>query len=348
MPSERVTRTVLVVLLTIVIVGALLHFWPQRAPVAVPAMASDAASDEPATPPEVTAEPVAASFPVPAPAAAPVAEPAEPVTVTLRFPSGETLTKTLRRFTPSEPPVEYDPVFVNIHDQLVDAAVSGDAASARDLYHGLKSCRNAWRTESELETAVTLLKETGQVTYPAGSSYRDRRLRHSGHAADVAEMMRTQYESCVGLTEEQLNAAEDWLYLAADSGDFLAIRELAHHFGDDSEASAELYQQLWERGHVSATEALGIAYSNGTAPGLDGQPDHIRSYAYTYAGFAVYKAIMERSNRPGAHNRIVSMDDVLAMRGGYLSPQQQAQAEQLAYDMLRENENCCLTGIAGN
>lgn len=266
--------------------------------------------------------------------------------VDVQFPSGETVRVSLVNFAPPVPPIAYAHRISDMYDQLVDAAVAGNGAAARELYGALKGCRQAFADEKSMLAAVSHLRETGEVTYPDDET----RIHHVDVGLDtgpVEEMIRETYERCDGITTEQKEGAEHWLEIAADEEDYLAMREYARYLGSNTRESFELRQKTWEMGFVSGAGSIAIYYKNGD------QVDYLKSYAYSLISSQIYKAALlrdgSRHSRYGTqvHNKIKSLDDLLSTKAGYLTPEQQAAAEQIAIDLLKANTNCCRAGWSG-
>lgn len=265
--------------------------------------------------------------------------------VDVKFPSGETVRVSLINFVPDNPPFPPSSRVVDMHDQLVASAESGNGASARVLYGSLKGCKNAFADKKSMLDAVSHLRSTGEVIHPNDDS-RHGRIPAGLDTSEMEELIRKNYETCEGITVEQKDDAEYWLEVAAGANDFLALREYARYLGSGTRESFELIQNTWDMGFVSAANSLAIYYEKGGA-GVGGQVDYVNSYAYSLIGSQVYQAALlrdgSRQSRYGtqSHNKIKSLDDMLAAKAGYLTPDQQAEAEQVAIDVLKKNESCC-------
>lgn len=262
----------------------------------------------------------------------------------VEFPSGERVVVTLRNFVPAEPAVDPYGGLAEAYPGLVEAAESGDAASARVLYRMLTECTNSFRDEAAMNAAIATLHETGELVYPEGARIRSGDVARGVDTSLYEESIRQRFALCKGVTDEQIATAPQWLAAASAGGDFLAMRYLARAEGHRSEKSVEIYRELWERGHLSAGDTLGIFYKLGIPSETDGRPDYVRSYAYSLVDAKVREAACARNDTlsPGARNYLQILQESLAQKSGFLTPQEQAEAEALTVELLRDNENCCL------
>ena len=266
----------------------------------------------------------------------------EDIPVTIKFSSGEEVDVTLRHFWPDETPVEIKPRLADIYDELVAYAENGDGASARYLNRALRSCRSAFRDKDSKDEAIAKLRATGEISYPEGAEFPDQHVPPGRDIGQFIEVMEEQFVACEGVSDEQIDHAEYWLDEAIRAGDFLATRDHAAEVGVHTAYGFQVQQKLWDQGHISAVNGLGMAYRKGIPGENDGQPDYVKSYAYGYATFKLFEAALEQANSPQAHNRLRSFENSLSGKGAYLTPEQQGAAIELAAEILRENKNCCL------
>jgi hypothetical protein len=228
--------------------------------------------------------------------------------------------------------------FLDLYDDLKEAALSGNGIAAVQLYSNLENCKLSYRTKSELDQAIRKLQEDHTVEWPAGTREPHSiapGIDHSVYVADLTE----RYTLCKGITNAHLSNTEQWARIAVDAGEYMGTRLLARELGKTQE-SFELWQAAWDAGHINAATALLLYYRRGVPDHMGGQPDYVRTYAYQLIRNKVYESAMQEEGSADA-GRLQAMDNALRATGGHLNAQEQALAEDLAADMLEANINCC-------
>lgn len=267
--------------------------------------------------------------------------------VQVEFPNGAAVVVSLVQFVPPMPTVPTGGVLAEDYDRLANAAENGDAAAARWLFRGLRSCVGGFLDLEKMNSSIAEMHKTGHLTYPDG------KVQDVGigqQAVWSEEVLRDQFQSCDGLSNDQINSRAAWLELAATEGDFLAMRDYAvTELGLETPEGFDMYKKTWDAGHLGSASAMAILYRNGAPGELNGQPDRLTSYAYTLLSHSVYKAISKSgdnvnglSPRPLSANRLHSMDQLLSQKGAYLTPAEVKEAEHLAVSLLLDNKACCL------
>ncbi len=267
-------------------------------------------------------------------------------TIQVDFPNGVTVPVDLVQFVPPMPSVSIAAPLREIYDDLAAAAEGGDAAAARWLFRQLRTCTNRFEDIVAMESAIAGLKKTGHMTYPDG---RIDEVSTGPQTLGVEDVVREQFETCAGVTQSQIDTSNEWLEKAAESGDFLAMRDYAVVvLGTKTLEGFEMYKKTWDKGHLGSASAMAIFYRNGAPSDLAGQPDMLTSYAYTLISNNVYKSIGSAEydsnglSRRLSASRLYMMDQLLSRKGGYLTPSEVEEAEHLAISMLLNNEACCL------
>lgn len=264
---------------------------------------------------------------------------------TIEFPDGTSVDIQMKYWRPGASPFGSWERLIDVYDALVVEAEGGDAAAARILYEQLQFCEEAFADEQSYKAAIGILHKTGYQTYPNGD-------KSHAPAADEMELVEFEesiserYEMCRGITDDHKTNKIQWAEMAAHGGDYEAMQIMAHEVGYTREG-LEWYAKAWDKGHVSAADALSIWYRKGAADPQNGQPDYLRSYAYLYVVYKVYENALQQSPSPRTRNRTVSMENTVRGLGAYLTPEQQAEAEAIAAGLLQENGNCCLGGWGG-
>lgn len=156
---------------------------------------------------------------------------------------------------------------------------------------------------------------------------------NQGLAPDSAAMRR-----CEGVTAAQTAEALDWLQRAARGGDDLAAIRWADHLGNSQEGF-EAWEALWRRGELRALNALARLYERGIPASTGGVADPVSAHAYQLVDFQVREAVYSKFQ--GLAGTVTRHADRLRSAGGQLNPQQHAEAQALAWQILSSNPNCC-------
>lgn len=143
---------------------------------------------------------------------------------------------------------------------------------------------------------------------------------------------------CEGVTAEQMAESLDWLLRAAGGGDFLAGQRWAERLGDSQEGF-EAWEARWRAGDPAALGALARLYEQGVPATTGGTPDPVRAYAYRLVDQHVREAVYSKFQGLQAQ-RALHAESIRAA-GGRLNPQQHAEAQALAKEILAGNANCC-------
>ena len=136
---------------------------------------------------------------------------------TIRFFDGETAEVRLRPMPTNN--VAYPERLSSKLEEWKNAALQGDADVARMLYKSLNNCRgNIYESDEEFAVAIDQFQQTHVI---------ERNV--AGHpvpmdeepTAEILAHLRQSYEFCKGIKEDDIQAADSWLELAADNGNVL-------------------------------------------------------------------------------------------------------------------------------
>lgn len=252
---------------------------------------------------------------------------------------------SLRQFVPATPPYTPRNRLIDAYDGLVKSAQEGNAAAARDLFRELRRCENRFESETDLKKAIESLRSTNQITYPDGSHAH---IAEGLSTLEIEEIETEKYQYCVGIDDSAIEGREKWARLAAEGADFLGARDYAQEVGFDSVESYQIYEDLWNRGHISAAQTLSMLSERGFSPESEGQPDRFNAYVFSLISVKTLSSAYDASPvRPhltsgDVANRKADMDRVLGLKASYLTAEEIKAAESLAAELLRKNENCCL------
>lgn len=128
-----------------------------------------------------------------------------------RFSENSEVPVVLKRIPRSSQNVLPGSSLKELMEPLRDAANFGDASAARMLGKGLRICRSAFRSESEMEGAISILEDRGLRNYGDG---REPTLVSQDSIDDVSAIMRKQFEFCRGISSPILKAqnyGRQWL-----------------------------------------------------------------------------------------------------------------------------------------
>lgn len=143
---------------------------------------------------------------------------------------------------------------------------------------------------------------------------------------------------CDGISAERATESHDWLLRAARGGDYLAGQEWAATLGDTQEGF-DAWDARWRQGDPAALQALARLYDLGVPASTGGMPDAMRAHAYRLVDFHVREAVYAQFKGLGSMQ--LRRSESIRAAGGRLNPQQHAEAQALAQEILAGNRNCC-------
>ncbi|RBP50597.1 hypothetical protein [Arenicella xantha] len=242
----------------------------------------------------------------------------------------------------------------NVYDELVSKALDGDVGSARNLAFELYQCNFAYDSREALDGAIKRIDEEKVLAHPNLESDREYEVDVSRESAEMITLLVSEltedYERCADITPSQraLSEVAKWAEIAADQGDFGAIKLLQLKAGRDSKEAVKWLNKSWEVfGDVDALSDMAIHYSMGINEDSRGQkePDFEKAYAYNHA----YKMIKEASItkfHSDYNDKVMSrffdaVDQRAAYYGSQLGPAETLAAEAFANQLVRNNKNCC-------
>lgn len=143
---------------------------------------------------------------------------------------------------------------------------------------------------------------------------------------------------CEGVTAEQMAESLEWLQRAMQGGDHVAGQRWATRLGQSQEGF-EAWEVRWRQGDPHALLALSRHYERGVPASTGGVPDPVRAHAYRLVDFYVREAVYSKFQ--GLQSMRSRHADEIRSAGGRLNPQQYAEAQALAKEILSANRNCC-------
>lgn len=163
---------------------------------------------------------------------------------------------------------------------------------------------------------------------------------------EMQEALQQLGSRCEGVSDKMLQTRDHWMRVAAEGGDYLARQDWAFQLGKTVEAY-RVIEDFWLDGNASALPLMSHLAKHGISSHTAmGEPDYVRAYAFNliYLKLDMAARAYGQSWKPPESQRLdryIAYEQHLKQIGGYLTPQQQADAERLAIRMIRNNENCC-------
>ena len=256
----------------------------------------------------------------------------------IQFDNGRQIAVELKNRTGQ--PFYFEPTekFVDMYVALEQAALSGEATAATQLYMHLKACSTVPETEEAMSQVLLRISEDGLMPNRKGDGLEP---TPEGFDYEVyAQRLDKAFRFCEGISAEQRQDYKAWAEMAAYSGDYFGIRFLTEELGPGPE-SYKLWKIAWSQGHINAATASIIHFRHGYWDQSTGQPDYVQTYAWQLIRNKVYDAAYGFASRP-IPQRSEAMAAALDATAGYLTPHQQREAENLAADLLEANPNCCI------
>ncbi len=150
--------------------------------------------------------------------------------------------------------------------------------------------------------------------------------------------MATTRPHCEGVSTEQMAESLDWLQRAARGGDFIAGQRWAERLGHSQEGF-EAWEARWRQGDPAALLALARHYERGVPASTGGQPDPVRAHAYRLVDLHLREAVY--ASFEGTQTMRAQHGESVRDAGGRLNPQQEAEAQALARQILADSRNYC-------
>ncbi len=246
----------------------------------------------------------------------------------VEFPDGECLPFHLRAApaSPTPPTGRMLDVYEKLRDEANAAAV---------LSHLLQACGGAHRTVEELEYAIDQIQQTHTVPLPGSEA--PATIVGTDDMSVVEQIYRNAYVRCNGVSEKQIEEADDWLKLAAELGDTRAMMTVGQTLLGRRDPRAQLYlESAWSAGDVDAASLLWYFHSRASPE----QANLTIGYAYKY----LHDQIINGSIAAGATLRGRPISPEASRNAALqLSPTELNEALLLAKDILRQNHNCCFS-----
>ncbi len=243
--------------------------------------------------------------------------------IVLEFPNGKKVSISLADIKPPNPTYSrYGPFLDGHYSRLKFLADAGDANAAMELHDVLNDC------EYYVEPGVTLseaVSKNRNESIGRGEAY----VRHR------EEQLSRYYVVCEGVDANMLAEKDQWLEKASDGRNPLAMQKLFLQKDELQDSGAQLIlEKMWEEGHTSSLLTHAVTSLR--------KKDPVLSYAYYLAYFLVAQATWNATQYPEQFQRnanIIGSD--LASKGSMLSSADFQRAEELAFEIVKSNKNCC-------
>lgn len=229
-----------------------------------------------------------------------------------------------------------------LYDKLSERALGDDPVAARLLSGFITRCNEVFNSKEEHEAAMTNLKEKGE--YPSANPRFAGIKVEAEMLAQVEQHFNKEFDACLGLTPDQKNESSRWARIAAENGDFLGIEQLINDPTVDAEERLGLLERQWSdfgfAGGATGVAAVLSGLSKFSA--YEGvEPDPKKAYAYFIVSSKIEIALAE-SLGSSRVSQISSEHGVFeSLLTAKLTPAEHLEAEQIAAELIRSNENCC-------
>jgi len=219
----------------------------------------------------------------------------------------------------------------NFMANLEALANEGVAGAALRKFNLLGECANATRDEISYRIRESGIL-SGEVSIPGMSM------------EDMITANRMTYLLCKEISNSDIESADKWFKLALENGSHFARQQHAKSFlATDIAEAGRQYKILWDQGYANSGSSLAFIYRNTDFDGPDpSQPNMVKSYAFQLAQDLVNIAGLEQSGQSDAVLRITDITNAQEIAKSTLTLQEQQDAEQLAKDLVKNNENCCV------
>jgi len=259
---------------------------------------------------------------------------------TLDFGEGRTLNALLVDEVAGPPLLAVGERLLDRFDELLALANRGDALAARTLFEHTEDCETLLRLEpskaaalNRLETSAVILTPFGETSIPPD--------QHEGFRRTI-EM---DYQTCDGASDmsRRLPASErERLVKEAAKSDLVAGRYYLRRYVEDGARRLEALEELWEAGYAEYLQEIGRTQLRlADSMGMSEEDAYIADYAY-FKAFAVVMGSgwSQGDNRVFARG-VAASQASLEMRAARLSATQQARGDQMAFEIVQGNPNCC-------
>lgn len=239
---------------------------------------------------------------------------------------------------------------VDVYDELVRKAQDGDVAAARQLALELWDCNYAHSDRASLNEALDRIEKEKIVAFPDPETDGEWEVDVSADGGDVISEhisdLTSSYNRCNGIdaSKKALPEVEKWAKLAAEKGDYQAIKHLQMRARKNPPEAVKWLNEAWDKlGDVDALRDIAIYHSRGVGEGQ--APNFEKAYAYNRA-YTLIKSASRDQFESEFSNKTVneffnSVDNRSAIYGSQLGANETAAAEALAREIIEGNENCC-------
>lgn len=258
------------------------------------------------------------------------------------FRNGEQVEVVFRPM-PRHQAIARTPRLTDDYETLLGMARKGNIDAAALLANSLRTCRDAYRDEANLQRAAQRLRSE-RMFQPADPERPALKLGASNDVEQAIDSLLVQpFEYCRDITDEQLAQAAPLLGQAADGGHYFARQLRAMDLSGPDAIHA--WQTLWNDGHATVLPTLVVLHQHGTLMpnerlGADEYtPDYLQAAAYTLIQLGLHEAAAAY----GDHSlQINSLTQLLTQLETQLTLAQSQEAVETAARLLRENKKCCI------
>lgn len=258
-------------------------------------------------------------------------------------PAGTSVVRKFRERTRDESPIDIAGLG---YDDLESMAVAGNADAAMVLSKRMRFCQSALPPISEKEfqsyldrmhsTYEVPLLRNNEIVYAYISNPTEERI------VATADMFVRQYHACNDIPMENRGRAEEWLKTAINNGADSLSAKIQFARTLSGEERENIVLEIWQAGEPLSLLELGAAKKQDFEN--SGNPSDLVESAGYYAAFVqlAAEAVSQNSELPHLQEAYNTYRRLLDSEFSGLFPAQRQEAEEFAFALLNENDNCCV------
>lgn len=256
----------------------------------------------------------------------------------IQFFDGDTVDVKFRRS--SETNIAFPESLAVQLDEWKNEAIEGNADVARMIYKSLDLCRQrTYRTDDEFAAAIDQLQQTHVISLTLGGQTAPSYVEPTD---DLISDLRKWHEFCRGIGEDDIQAADSWLEMAANNGSVRAQLALGQKMVTKSDGRIYL-EMAWLSGSIDAAGWLARSL---TAENDEVSKDLIAAYAYQTLYAELVRADFESrglSSTPHAVSWMEANSRGTLRIESLLAVNELQLAQELAKNLYAGNKSCCLS-----
>jgi len=264
-----------------------------------------------------------------------------PKKIDVTFPSGEIVSVTYRLRDKDYLPVLRSidiGIYINQFIKLVEQNKNG--AAAYEVYRMLANCFEAPRSSKEYYSRLKELLATGKYRYGRAETSVWLVEPDSNGYQNSVYSLQAQFHSCRNVSDKLINERKLWLERAIELnslGALISSRFYSERY--DPIGDAHFYKNAWDAGYIIIG---GNLIEGDVSRRASGRPsDPIRTHAYSLVKKTILDGYLKQIEEPNEpYLRLLGLNNYTS-DNPQLTPDDLLKAENLAIELIRNNENCC-------